>query len=90
MAEGNQKQNKPDLEQIARNDYKLKRALRQKELEYYPQKLQEFGLKTIERFVKYHPNPSKYMKLGITFGHRDLEVINCYGCNKTVLIYTFQ
>ena len=75
MAEGNQKQNKPDLEQIARNDYKLKRALRQKELEYYPQKLQEFGLKTIERFVKYHPNPSKYMKLGITFGHRDLEVI---------------
>jgi len=64
---------KPDLEAIAREDRIVKEGLRDKEAAYYPDKVAEFGLKPIDRFVRYHPSPSKYMQLGITFAHRDLE-----------------
>ena len=72
MVENNQKQ---DLEQFVLNDYKQKVELKNKELNYYTEKMKELGLKSIDRFVKYHPNPSKYMKLSITYAHRDLEII---------------
>ncbi len=66
---------KIDLEKIAKKDHKAKLKLKEKEEAYYPQKIAESGLKTIIRFVKYCPNPSKYMKMNITFAHRDLEMI---------------
>lgn len=37
--------------------------------------MEEFGAKSISRFVKYHPNPSRLMRIGITFAHKDLESI---------------
>ena len=66
---------KIDLEKIVKEDYKAKCQLKKKEEDYYSQKLVEFGLKTIKRFVQYCPDPSKYMKMGVTFAHRDLEMI---------------
>lgn len=63
------------LEEIARKDYEMKSSLREKEKRYYGEKSAEIGLKGIERFVKYHPNSSKFMKLGITYAHRDIESI---------------
>src|SRR3989338_5895523 len=66
---------KSNLENIAQEQHEAKLALRDKERAYYPGKVAEFGLKTIERFVKYCPDPSKYMQMGITFAHKDLEVI---------------
>ncbi|MBI5066351.1 tryptophan--tRNA ligase [Candidatus Woesearchaeota archaeon] len=63
------------LKKIIEDDYNAKLALKQKEESYYPEKLKEFGLKSIDRFVSYHPNPSKFMKFGITFGHKDLEIV---------------
>jgi tryptophanyl-tRNA synthetase len=64
-----------NLERRVQEDYQIKLALREKESKYYPDKMQEFGLKPIDRFLKYCPDPSKYMQLGITFAHKDLEII---------------
>lgn len=76
------KNKEKELESIARKDYKTKSYLRAKEKEYYLQKVKEFGLKLIDRFVKYHPNPSKYMRKNITFAHQGLEVIADAMANK--------
>lgn len=69
-------QNKLNLEKIAEEDYQKKCSKRDLEESYYPTKMKEFGLKSINRFLDYCPNPSKYMKMGITFAHRDLEMIS--------------
>jgi len=71
MAENSNK----DIERIVQEDYQTKLALREKESRYYPEKMQEFGLKSMDRFLRYCPDPSKYMQLGITFAHKDLEII---------------
>jgi tryptophanyl-tRNA synthetase len=71
MAENSSK----DIEMIVQEDSQKKLALREKENRYYPEKMQEFGLKSMERFLKYCPDPSKFMKLGITFAHKDLEAV---------------
>lgn len=63
------------IEEIARRDYEAKSARRGEELAYYPQKESELGLKSIRRFVEYHPDPSRLMKMNITFAHRDLESV---------------
>lgn len=63
------------LEEIARKDYEAKAAKREEELAYYPQRINELDLKSIDRFVQYHPDPSRLMKMGITFAHRDLESV---------------
>ena len=67
--------NEINLQKIAEEDYAMKSTLKTKEGKYYPEKMEELGLKSIERFVDYCPYPSKYMKFGITFAHRDLERI---------------
>jgi tryptophanyl-tRNA synthetase len=64
-----------DKEKQARKEYEEKNALVKKELDYYEEKMQEFGLKSMDRFLKYCPDPSKYMQLGITFAHKDLETV---------------
>jgi tryptophanyl-tRNA synthetase len=64
-----------DKEIQAKEEYEEKKNFVKKELEYYEEKMQEFGLKSIERFLKYCPDPSKYMQLGITFAHKDLELV---------------
>lgn len=64
-----------NLERIAREDYEAKSAQWAAKADYYPEKLDELGLKPIDRFVQYHPNPSRLMRMGITFGHRDLESV---------------
>ncbi len=63
------------LEDLARADFEQKTALWREKKDYYSEKLEELGLKPIDRFVQYHPNASRLMKLGITFGHRDLESV---------------
>jgi len=60
---------------IAEEDYKIKSDLREKETSYYVEKMKETGLKGLERFVAYCPNPSDYMKNGLTYAHMDLEII---------------
>lgn len=64
---------KLNIEEIAVKDYEQKSAQREKERKYYEDKLQQTGLKTLDRFLRYCPNPSDYMKNGITYAHRDLE-----------------
>lgn len=66
---------KKELEQIAQEAHEAKLASRAEELAYYPKKMEEVGAKPIERFVKYHPNPSRLMRMGVTFAHKDLESI---------------
>ena len=66
---------KINLEEAAERDYKTKSNLKEEEIKYYEEKREELGLKSIDRFVKYAPNPSNYMKKKITFAHRDLELI---------------
>lgn len=66
---------KMSLEEISRKDYEAKDAKRKEELAYYPQKMDELGFKPINRFVQYHPDASKLMRLGVTFAHRDLESV---------------
>ncbi len=68
-------ENNLDLEKLVNSDYQNKLELKEKELKYYPDKMKEFGLKSMERFLKYCPDPSKYMNLGITFAHKDLEKV---------------
>ncbi|MDO8638306.1 MAG: tryptophan--tRNA ligase [Candidatus Daviesbacteria bacterium] len=68
-------QQKVNLEQIAQQDYEAKTAHWAEKANYYPEKLDELGLKSIDRFVQYHPDPSRLMRMGITFGHRDLEAV---------------
>ena len=64
-----------ELERIAREDYTTKSAQRDKEKNYYAQKLQEAGLKSLKRFLDYCPDPSKSMASGFTYAHRDLELV---------------
>lgn len=64
-----------NLEQAAISDHDAKTAHWAAKADYYPEKLIELGLKPIDRFVQYHPNPSRLMRLGVTFGHRDLETV---------------
>lgn len=68
----NENRPKLSLNEMAVRDFAEKSAKRKK-LSFYPEKVEELQLKTIDRFVQYHPNPSKLMRSGITFAHRDLE-----------------
>jgi tryptophanyl-tRNA synthetase len=68
------KENKK-LEQLAEEDYKRKSNSKKKEINYYLEKMNKLGLKSIDRFVKYYPNPSKNMKKGVTYAHLGLETI---------------
>lgn len=63
------------MEAIAEADYKLKSEMREKEKAYYQQKMEERQLKPVDRLIKYLPNPSRYMKRGITYAHKDFEII---------------
>ena len=65
----------PNKEEQAKQEHEEKKELLEKEKEYYKEKMQEFGLKPLDRFLQYCPNPSKYMQLGITFAHKDLEMV---------------
>ncbi len=71
----NPEEQKLNLEQKVAEDRKVKEDKRSGELGYYQKKMEEFGAKPIERFVNYHPNPSRLMRRGITFAHKDLESI---------------
>ncbi|MBU2640117.1 MAG: tryptophan--tRNA ligase [Nanoarchaeota archaeon] len=62
-------------EEFAARDFSEKSALRERERKYYAEKSEEIGLKSLERFLQYHPNPSRFMKLGFTYAHRDLESV---------------
>jgi len=45
------------------------------EIESYDALLQEFGIRPIEDILPQIPNPNKYMRRRIVFGHTDLELI---------------
>lgn len=62
-------------EQIARDEHDEKAALWDRKSGYYDQKIEELGLKSLDRFVQYQPDPSRLMRLGVTFAHRDLESV---------------
>lgn len=63
-------------DEIAERDFQAKLALREKEVRYYSEKSKEIGLQSLERFLKYHPSPSRFMRLGISYAHRDLEGVS--------------
>lgn len=65
----------PKFLQQAMQEHEQKLLLKEKEANYYPGKMQELGLKSTERFTRYHPNPSRLMRLGINYAHRDLEAV---------------
>ena len=66
---------KNNLEKIAKEQHTFKLALRKKEELYYENKIKEFGLEKINRFVEYCPFPSKNMQSGLTFAHNGIEII---------------
>lgn len=45
-------------------------------------RIEEFGLEPLDRFVKYMPEPSKYMRRKITYAHRDFETVVKQIANK--------
>jgi len=61
-----------NLEQIALSDYEVKSELQKGLAEYYQVKS---GLESLDRFVQYHPDPSRLMQIGVTFSHKGLESI---------------
>ena len=63
------------LIEAAEQDYIQKLAKRDEELAYYPEKMSTLELKPMDRFLNYHPNPSRLMKSGVIFAHRDLESV---------------
>jgi tryptophanyl-tRNA synthetase len=64
-----------ELEIIAKEDYCVKTNKKIEQVSYYEQKMSQFGVSSIDRFLKYCPNPSKNMQLGLTFAHKDFEII---------------
>src|SRR3989344_310847 len=63
------------VEEAAARDFEFKKGQSEKWAKYYRQKAADLDLKSMERFKDYHPNPSKLMRQGITFAHRDLESV---------------
>lgn len=63
------------IEEIARQNHAEKSLKRDNEILYYPQKMEELGLSSTERFTQYHPYPSRHLRLGVTFAHRNLESV---------------
>ncbi len=63
------------LERMAKELYEEKKGEKRENEEYYKKKMEEFGLDSIDRFVNYHPSPSKLMKSGVTYAHNDLEPV---------------
>lgn len=71
----NENEPKLSIEEIAQQDYAAKLNKRDQEAVYYPQKTEDLDLSTIDRFLQYHPDPSRLMRTGVTFAHRDLESV---------------
>jgi len=72
-----------ELEEKARENFETKKSISAEENSYYEAKIETMGLKTLERLIQFHPNPSKLMKKGVTFAHQDLEtVVEAIGRNK--------
>ena len=63
------------FDEIATKDYQTKSAQRNKERDYYQSKLEQTGLKPLDRFLRYCPNPSSYMRNGLTYAHMGLESV---------------
>lgn len=61
--------------ELGKKEYDEKIDKKEKETEFYKKKIRHAGLKLIDRFLKYHPEPSKHMISGITYAHRDLELV---------------
>lgn len=70
-------ESRPQLSQqeMVVHDFQEKSAKRDAELAYYPERMEALELKPMVRFLDYHPNPSRLMREGITFAHRDLESV---------------
>lgn len=75
MHKSEDKKYSKEIEDLADADYNMKLEMKKKEEKYYKEKAAEVGLKSVDRLLKYLPEPSKYMKRGITFAHKDFEVI---------------
>ncbi|MFH1400411.1 MAG: tryptophan--tRNA ligase [Nanoarchaeota archaeon] len=63
----------PGFEAAVHEEFERKRALANREEDYYAEKTDAFGLKSLDRFVRYHPDPSALMHKGVSFAHNDLE-----------------
>ncbi|MFH0889834.1 MAG: tryptophan--tRNA ligase [Candidatus Aenigmatarchaeota archaeon] len=64
-----------EMLEMVEKDYSIKLALGEKERRFYEQKMEELGLKSVSRFASYHPSPSRFMKMGVTYAHKDLESV---------------
>src|SRR3989344_5306142 len=71
-----------NIQEIAKKEHEEKLKLASEDRQYYADKMKEFGLKPMDRFLKYLPNPSTNMKKGITFAHKDFEVVTKAMANK--------
>lgn len=61
--------------EIAQADREIKERQRRKEEAYIEQKIVDFGLERLARFIEYHPDPERQMLSGHTFGHLGLESV---------------
>ena len=64
-----------NLEDAATLDLQSKRDHWTRKLGYYDEKINELGLKTIDRFADYYPNPNQLIESRVVFAHRDLESV---------------
>jgi tryptophanyl-tRNA synthetase len=69
------KEQAPTLEETAMLDYEAKRNHWDQKSGYYQEKISELGLKTIDRFADYYPDPNRLLKMRVVFAHRDLESV---------------
>ena len=46
-----------NIQEIAKKEHKEKLKLASEDRQYYDEKMKEFGLKSMDRFLKYFPNP---------------------------------
>lgn len=61
--------------ELAALDLEAKKDHWERKSGYYSEKINEFGLKTIDRFADYYPEPNQLIKSRVVFAHRDLENI---------------
>lgn len=67
--------NPTNIEAVAAQDFQAKTDHWNRKSGYYDDKINELGLKTIDRFADYYPDTNQLIKSRVVFAHRDLESV---------------
>jgi len=69
------KEQKPGLMKVVKADFEAKQRHWREKSGYYEDKIRELGLKPIDRFADYYPDPNQLLESRVVFAQRDLESV---------------